>query len=92
MKSTDLASTDPPVLQRQVPRMSGTEVIRQLINSDMDIESDGKSADRPQLACPIEEREVSDCEQDTTTADLEQALSEEQTYRETMRGIRSYMG
>ena len=32
------------------------------------------------LACPIEEGEVSDHEQDTTTVELDQALSEEQTY------------
>ena len=39
----------------------------------------------------MEEGELSD-EQDVTITDLDQSLSEEQSYRETMRGIRSYMG
>ena len=39
----------------------------------------------------VEEDELSD-ELDATTTDPDQSLSEEQSYRETMRGIRSYMG
>ena len=39
----------------------------------------------------VEEGELSD-EQDATITDPDQSLSEEQSYRETMRGIRSYMG
>ena len=35
---------------------------------------------------------MSDLNQDVTTADTDQAVSEEQTYRETERGIRSFMG
>ena len=58
----------------------------------MDTHTDEELADRPQVACHIEEGEGSDQDQDTTTADLDQALSEEQTYRETMRSFRSFMG
>ena len=39
----------------------------------------------------VEEGELSD-EQDATITDPDQSLSEEQSYRETTRGIRSYMG
>ena len=39
----------------------------------------------------MEEGELSD-ELDATITDPDQSLSEEQSYRETMRGIRSYMG
>ena len=39
----------------------------------------------------VEEGELLD-ELDATTTDPDQSLSEEQSYRETMRGIRSYMG
>ena len=35
---------------------------------------------------------MSDQDRDVTVTDPDQSLSEEQTYRETMRGIRSYMG
>ena len=38
----------------------------------------------------VEEGELSD-DQDTTITDPNQSLSEEQSYRETMRGIRSFM-
>ena len=38
-----------------------------------------------------EEGELSE-DQDCTTTEPDQAISEEQTYRETMSGIRSYMG
>ena len=39
----------------------------------------------------VEEGELSN-ELDATTTDPDQSLSEEQSYRETMRGIRSYIG
>ena len=40
----------------------------------------------------MEEGELSDQDPDATVTDPEKILSEEQNYRETMRGIRSYMG
>ena len=47
-------------------------------------------SDRPPVDIFVEEGELS--EHDTTVADPDQTLSEEQNYRETMRGIRSFMG
>ena len=40
----------------------------------------------------VEKGELSDQDQNVTVTDLDQTLSEEQTYRENMRAIRSYMG
>ena len=48
-------------------------------------------SDRPPLDLYTEEGELSD-DQDVTGFDQDQPLSQEQTYRETMRGIRSFMG
>ena len=52
-------------------------------------EADSDLSDRPLVELFVEERELSD-EQELTEHDL--PTSEEQTYRETMRGIRSFMG
>ena len=56
---------------------------------DSDVESTGNLSDVPPLEIFVDEGELSDdqelTEQDTPT-------SEEQTYRETMRGIRAFMG
>ena len=49
------------------------------------------SSDRPPLDILPEEGELSD-DQEANLSDQEQSLSEEQSYRETMWGIRSYMG
>ena len=57
---------------------------------DTDSVTDTKS-----LPCVLgitEEGELSDIEQDLSFTDADQALSSEQNYRETMRGIRLYMG
>ena len=48
-------------------------------------------SDRPPLDLYTEEGELSD-DQDMTGLDQDQPQSQEQTYRETMRGIRSFMG
>ena len=48
------------------------------------------SSDRPPLDIFPEEGELSD-DQEANLSDHKQSLSEEQSYRETMRGIRSYM-
>ena len=48
-------------------------------------------SDRPPLDLYTEEGELSD-DQDVTGLDQDQPLSQEQIYRETMRGIRSFMG
>ena len=57
----------------------------------MDTDSDSDYSDQPPVDIFVEE-ELSDQDPDVTAADPDQALSEDQNYRETMRGIRSYMG
>ena len=54
-------------------------------------DSDSVASDRPVVDLHPEEGELSD-EHDVSFTDPDQSLSEEQSYRETMRGIRSYMG
>ena len=54
-------------------------------------DSDSVASDRPAVDLYPEEGELSD-EPDVSFTDPDQSLSEEQSYRETMRGIRSYMG
>ena len=56
--------------------------------SDSDSDSDSVVSDRPPLDMYVEEGELSD-DQDATITDPDQSLSEEQTYRESMTGIRS---
>ena len=51
----------------------------------MDTDSNVNPTDRPHTVCPAEEMELPDLDQGLTSADIDQALSEEQTYRETMR-------
>ena len=46
----------------------------------MDTDSDADPTDQPQHDCPAEEGELSDHNQDTTAGDLDQAISEEQTF------------
>ena len=57
---------------------------------DTDLASDTESL--PCVTGHVEEGELSDIEQDLPLNDNDQAFSEEQNYRETMRGIRSLMG
>ena len=59
----------------------------------MDTDSNVKPADQPHTVCPAEEIELSDLDQGPTSANIDQALSEEETYRETMReALDSFMG
>ena len=53
-------------------------------------DSDSVVSDRHPVDIFVEEGELSD-ELDATITDPDQPLSEEQSYRETMRGIWSYM-
>ena len=48
-------------------------------------------SNRPPLDLYTEEGELSD-DQDQTVTDQDQPVSEEQNYRDTMQGIRSFMG
>ena len=59
--------------------------------SSSDSDSEGARSDRPPVDLYPEEGELSD-DQEVSFTDPDQSLSEEQSYRETMRGIRSYMG
>ena len=59
--------------------------------SSMDTDCDSDMLDQPEVSIFVEEGELSDQDPDVTVIDTDQTLSEEQTYRETMRGIR-YMG
>ena len=58
---------------------------------DLDSDSDIDPVNRPSSVFD-EEGELSDPDQDFTSTDTDQALSEEQTYQETVCGIRSFMG
>ena len=59
--------------------------------SPSDSDSDSLSSDRPLLDIFPEEGELSEDQEDNLFGH-DQSLLEEQSYRETMRGIRSYMG
>ena len=67
------------------------EPTREDNDSSLYSDSESASSDRPPLDIFVKEGELSD-DQDVTLTDQDQSLSEEQTYRETMRGIQSYMG
>ena len=86
---SDLSGTDPPALQ--VTSKSTSAPARDQSPSSMDTESDSDSSDRPPVDLFVEEGELSDPDQDPNS-DPDQILSEEQNYRETLRGVHSYMG
>ena len=62
---------------------------RKISSSESD--SDSVVSDRPPVDIFVEQGELSD-ELDATVTDPDQSPSEEQSYRETMRGIWSFMG
>ena len=88
---TDHLSNDQtPVALSQLPGPSGLHPTQDTI-MDIDSDSDSEPVNRP--TCVFDEDgELSDPDHNITTTDTDQALSEEQTYRETVRGIRSFMG
>ena len=59
--------------------------------SSLSSEANSVQSDRPPLDLYTEEGELSE-DPDQTVMDQDQPISEEQNYRETMQGIRSYMG
>ena len=59
--------------------------------SSSDSDSESVDSDRPPVDLYLEEGELSD-DHEVSFTDPDQSLSEEQSYRETMRGIRPYMG
>ena len=80
-KSSLATDTGSPTLYRQ----------RRDSSSSASSASGSDYSDRPPVDLYAEEGELSE-DQDCTTTEPDQAISEEQTYRETMSGIRSYMG
>ena len=81
-------STSAQPVQRQLS--SAFDTSRKETPSSSDSESDSLSSDRPPVDIFPEEGELSD-DQEANLSDHDQSLSEEQSYRETMSGIRSYM-
>ena len=83
--------TDRPV--STVVTDTGSPPLKQRQDSVSSISSgaDSDFSDRPPVDIYAEEGELSE-DPDATAMESEQVPSEEQTYRETMKGIRSYMG
>ena len=90
-RPSDLAGTDPPSFQQVSSRSSSAPAGRQSPLA-MDTDCDSDFSDQPPVDLFVEEGELSDQDPDAVSADPDQTLSEDQNYRETMRGIRSYMG
>ena len=88
--TSDLTGTDPP--SHQVPSRSSATPAGLHSPPAMDTDSDSDFSDQPPVDIFVEEGELSDQDPDAASADPDQVLSEDQNYRETMRGIRSYMG
>ena len=86
--STQLALATRETVQRQLT--SAFDTSKKDSPSSSGSDADSLSSDRPPLDIFPEEGELSD-DQEANLSDHEQSLSEEQSYRETMRGIRSYM-
>ena len=90
---TSISHSSEPAIRptSQKPPATTFDSTRRESSPASDSESDSLSSDRPALELFPEEGELSD-EHEFNTSEHDQSLSEEQSYRETMRGIRSYMG
>ena len=89
------SATDQPatgLVARPSTSTSGVEPTYQPSDSDMDNDSNSDAESIPVMLGNTEEGELSDIEQDVSLTDADQMLSEEQNYRETMSGVRSFMG
>ena len=89
--STSLSSEPAIRPTSQKPPATTFDSTRSESSPASDSESVSFSSDQPALELFPEEGELSD-EHEFNTSEHDQSLSEEQSYRETMRGIRSYMG
>ena len=83
--------TDLPASQTQSSNQGSCIPTRRDSISSLESDAESELSDRPPVDIYVEEGELSE-DQDATITDPEQSLSEEQTYRETMRGMRSFMG
>ena len=88
IKASSSVQPDPPATVKR--HLSSAFDVSHKESSSSDSDSDS-SSDQPLLDILPEEGELSD-DQEGNMSDQEQSLSEEQSYRETMRGIRSFMG
>ena len=88
---TNLPSTNQtPAVTRRAPGMSGFITTQDSV-VEMDRDSNGNPVHRP--ASGFEEKwELSDLDHDLTATETDQVLSQEQSYCETVCGIRSFMG
>ena len=86
-QNSDLTDTDSPALLQVSSKLSSALARKQRTSH-----SDSEFSDQHSVNIFVEEREQSDQDPDVTVIDPDQTLSEEQTYGETMRGIRSFMG
>ena len=80
--------TDQSTVQRHI---SGVFDTTRKETSSSNSQSESVTSDRPPVDLYPEEGELSD-DHEVSFTDPDQSLSEEQSYRETMRGIRSHMG
>ena len=71
---------------------AGVELTYRPSDSDMDTDSNSDAESIPVILGNTEEGKLSDIEQDVSLTEADQTLSEEQNYRETMSGLRSFMG
>ena len=83
-------SHDMPVL-KPVAGSSGLLASHQHSEPEMDTDSASDSDSLPDMSDKCEEGELSGLDPDNSLSDVDQPPSDEQTYRETMRGIRAYM-
>ena len=86
-RPSDLSGTDSPALHQVTSKSTSVLASNQSVSS-IDTDSDSDLSDRPPVDLFVEGK-LSD--PDMAYTDPDQTLSY-QTYRETMRGIRSYMG
>ena len=89
-------NTDKPKAQSskdsKADKPSSSAPTRRQSTSSMDTDSDTDIFDRPPVDLFVEEGELSDQDLEASAAGPDLTLSEEQNYRETMSGIRSFMG
>ena len=88
--TTDQPTTDSVV--KPSASTSGVEPTYNPSDSDMDTDSNSDAGSPPVFVGNTEEGELSDFDQEVSLTEAEQTLLEEQNYRETMSGVRFFMG
>ena len=89
------SSTDQPAtgsLAKPSTSTSRVELTYRPSDSDMDTDSNSDAESIHVMLGNTEEGELYDIEQDVSLTDADQTLLEQQNYRETMSGVRSFMG